>query len=115
MPNRKKPTAKSPKPKPAKSPAHKRVSPADRTHILADMKANNLTAKAAAKKYGISFWTIYGWRKSRNAGKSAKPSKKSVAKRSAVKPSARSTGSFGETLRPLVAQIVREEIARLVG
>ncbi|MFN0149611.1 MAG: helix-turn-helix domain-containing protein [bacterium] len=101
--------------KPAK-PAPKQTTKADRAKILADMKANNLTAKAAAKKYGISFWTIYGWKKNRSKAKSARPAARPAAKRVAAKPSpARSTGSFGETLRPLVAQIVREEIVRLVG
>lgn len=96
----------------------KQTSKSDRAKILADMKSSGLTAKQAATKYGVSFWTIYGWKKSRNAAKNATSPKKSAATRPAAKSSPRSTGStgsFGETLRPLIAQIVREELARLVG
>jgi len=108
-------TAKPAPKQSAKAPAKKGLSRADRAKILADMKSSGLTAQQAAKKYGISHWTIYGWKKSRNAGKSGKPAKKSGAKRTAAKSSTRPSGSLGETLRPLIAQIVREELARLVG
>lgn len=66
------------------------------------MKEHGLAAKAAAKKYGVSAWTIYGWR----SGKGGKQTKKSHAP---------ATGSLGETLRPLIAQIVREELVKLLS
>jgi len=88
-------------PKSKKRSTTKRTSRADRSKILAEMNATGMTAKAAAKKYGLSPWTIYGWR----SGKGGMAAKKSPA---------RATGSLGETLRPLIADLVRQELARLL-
>jgi len=114
MPKRKKPSNPAGKPA-AKAPATKTIARADRARILAEMNSTGMTAKQAAKKYGVSFWTVYGWRKNRSKARGGKPGKKSGVTRSTAKSSSRPSGSLGETLRPLIAQIVREEIARLVG
>lgn len=87
----------------------KRTSRADRATVLAEMKSARLTAKQAAKKYGISVWTIYGWRKTR-AGRPTTP-----AKRGRPVGSRRSGSSLAQMLRPVIAELVRQELTRLAG
>jgi transposase len=74
------------------------------------MKSQGLTAKQAAKKYGISMWTIYNWSKRRNAGKP-----KVAARRGRPVGSSSSRGSLAEMMRPLIAEMVRGEILRLLS
>jgi len=87
--------------------APKRISASERARILAEAKAKGWTAAQIAKKFGVSKWTVYGWRK-RRAGGSSKP----AAKRSAA---TRGTGSVREEFRSMLSQIVREELVRLLG
>jgi transposase len=99
------------KSKAASKPAPKRVSSADRTRILAEAKSKGWTAEQIAKKAGVSKWTVYGWKK-RGAAKRGRI----TAKRGRPgRPTRQVAGSLGEMLRPVIAEMVREEIARLGG
>ena len=49
----------------------KRVSREKRAHILAVADQKGLTALQVEKKFGISRWTFYGWRK-RKPGRAAR-------------------------------------------
>jgi hypothetical protein len=80
-----------------------------RAKILAEMRSAGLTAKEAAKKYGISIWTIYGWRKTRG-GRPTTP-----AKRGRPVGSRRPRSSLAEMLRPVIAELVRDELKRLAA
>ena len=93
----------------------KRALRASRATILAEMKAAGLTAKQAAKKYKISVWTIYGWRKTRG-GRPTAPAKRGrpVGSRSS-RGSRTSRGSLAEMLRPVIQELVRQELTRLAG
>jgi transposase len=105
MPKRKK-KAKAP----SKSAPKKHLSRADRTRILAEAKSKGWTAEQIAKKAGVSKWTVYGWKK-----RSAAKGKRTTVKRERPVGLRTSGGSLGEMLRPLIAQMVREELARLAG
>jgi len=93
----------------ARTSRSKRTSSSDRSKILAEMKSAGLTVKQAAKKYGISAWTIYGWRKTRAGRPTA------AAKRGRPVGSRTSRGSLAEMLRPVIAELVREELTRLAA
>jgi DNA-binding CsgD family transcriptional regulator len=87
----------------------KRARQSDRATILAEMRSAGLTAKEAAKKYGISVWTVYGWRKTRG-GRPTTP-----AKRGRPVGSRRPRASLAEVLRPVIAELVRDELKRLAA
>ena len=92
-----------------KKQSRKRLSATDRARILAEAKAKGWTADQIAKTYGVSKWTVYGWRQSRS-----KPGGvPATGPRGNQRPSGAS--SLAEMLRPLIAELVREELRRLVG
>jgi transposase-like protein len=86
--------------------SRKRISAADRTRILAEAKVNNWTAEQIAKRFGVSKWTVYGWRK-RRGGEAGRPAQ---GRRASV----RGGGPLHEEFRSLLSEIVREEIARVL-
>ena len=90
-----------------KAQPRKRVSRADRSRILEEARTQGLTADQIAKKYGVSRWTVYGWRK-RRAGQSTRSTVSGGGSRGA-------RGSLGEMLRPLINDMVREEMQRLLA
>jgi transposase-like protein len=97
--------------------SRKRLSAAERARILAEAKANGWTADQIAKKYGLSKWTVYGWRQGRakvdgaTAGPLSDSEKKS--RRTRRTRGSQRASSLTEMLRPLIAEMVREELARL--
>jgi len=110
-----KPVVEVPKPKSKKL---RRLSRADRTKILAEAEANHWTAAQIARRAGVSRWTVYGWRKAASRARRGVVLKSRVARRaprSAVKATALGTGKLAEMLRPLIAQLVRDELSRLLG
>ncbi len=46
-----------------KKKTQKRLTRTARAQILATAKANGWTADLVAKKFGVSKWAVYGWRK----------------------------------------------------
>lgn len=101
------------KKKSVKGRSHKRLSAADRTRILAEAKTNGWTADQVAKKYGVSKWTVYGWRQGTSKANGA-TSRKAAGRARSGRGTSRN-GSLAEILRPLIAEIVREELGRLAG
>jgi transposase-like protein len=73
-----------------------------RARILAEAKAKGLTAEQVEKRYGVSRWTYYGWK--RQAGMSLGP-----------RPTKYVKGSTADMLRAVLPGILREEIARALG
>ena len=53
---------------PKRKTSRKRLSAADRSRILAEANVNNWTAEQIAKRFGVSKWTVYGWRKRKGGG-----------------------------------------------
>jgi lambda repressor-like predicted transcriptional regulator len=95
----------------AKPAPKKHLSHADRVKILAEAKSKGWTADQIARKAGVSKWTVYGWNK-RGAAKG----KRTTVKRGRPgRPTRQARGSLGDMLRPLIAVMVRAELARLVG
>jgi hypothetical protein len=89
----------------------KHLSRADRTRILAEAKSKGWTAEQIARKAGVSKWTVYGW----NKRSAAKGGRTTVKRGRPGRPARQATGSLAEMLRPLIAEMVRVELARLVG
>src|SRR3970040_1233904 len=88
----------------------KRLSRSERAKILAEMKARGLTADQVAKKYRVSKWTIYGWRKRAGQGKTgAREARRQSANTKGITASA-----VRSEIRAALPAILREEIARAV-
>lgn len=94
-----------------KSASKKHLSPADRRALLAEATSKGWSADQIAKRAGVSKWTVYGWNK-RGAAKG----KRTTLKRGRPgRPARQATGSLGEMMRPLIAEMVRGEILRLLS
>jgi len=91
---------------PKRKMSRKRLSAADRSRILAEAKVNNWTAEQIAKRFGVSKWTVYGWRKRKGGGAGRRAPGRQI--------SARGRGPLHEEFRSLLSEIVREEIARVL-
>ena len=89
--------------------AFKRVSREERAKILSAAEKQGWTAADVEKKFGISRWTFYGWRKRTGPGRP----RRAAAGRGA------SAGVGAETLRAelraLLPGILREEVAFALG
>jgi transposase-like protein len=77
-----------------------------RARILAEAKAKGLTAEQVEKRYGVSRWTYYGWK--RQAGMSYGP----LQARYVKGPTA---DMVRAEVRAVLPGILREEIARALG
>jgi len=84
----------------------KRVSKRDRAKILAEMKARGLTAERVAKKYRVSKWTIYGWRK-RKGKTSARGGQRTSTNTKEI-----SVSALRAEIRSALPAILSEELAR---
>lgn len=88
--------------------SRKRLSSADRGRIMAEATAKGMTAKDVAKKYGISPWTYYGWRK-----RGAKSSSRMLRKVGwGTAPTGLSASTLRSEIRALLPDILREELGR---
>ena len=90
-----------------KRKSRKRLSRSARAKILAEMKKSGMTAKQIGRKYGISPWTVYGWRKrpSGKAGRRAKGSGRAAGIGSAA---------LRAEIRAALPRILRDELARAI-
>ncbi len=86
----------------------KRVSRSERAKILGEMKSKGLTAERAAKKFGVSKWTIYGWRKRAGKGKTGALG----ARRQGANTKGITASAIRSEIRAALPAILREEIAR---
>jgi transposase len=75
--------------------------------ILREAEAKGLTAEQVEKKYGVSKWTFYGWRK-RRAKSSARAGVLPLA-------AAPSEAAIRRELRAVLPGILRQEIAIALG
>jgi transposase-like protein len=100
----------------AKKKMKKSISRATRAQILAIAKAKGWTAKQVAKKFGISAWTFYGWRKRTASGaKGARRGKKPGRPvGSSTSGSTVSTAALRDEIRAALPGILREELARAI-
>lgn len=101
--------------RPAKRGPYNRKSAASRSKILAEMVAKKMTAKQVSKKYGVSPWTIYGWRQRTGVAKphGRKPGR--PAKGSGSSSTGISAGVLREEIRAVLPAILREELARAIA
>ncbi len=99
--------------KTAKRSTGGRVSRFNRAEILAEMNSKGLTADQIAKKYGVSRWTVYGWRKRKSGGtaRAAKPGRTAMGKTAGA---SISTASLRNEIRAALPEILRQEIARAI-
>ncbi|MFH1833386.1 MAG: hypothetical protein ABH877_00055 [bacterium] len=79
---------------------------AERARILAEAKAKGLTAEQVEKRYGVSRWTYYGWKK-----RAGRPRTK-VTRLQAKGPMAEVVRN---EVRAVLPGILREEMARAFG
>jgi len=86
----------------------KRLPQAKKAMILREAAAKGLTAEQVEKKYGVSKWTFYGWRKGRAKSKPARGAVRSQA-------AAPSAGAIQRQIHAVLPGILREEIARSLG
>jgi hypothetical protein len=89
----------------------KRVGKGDRRKILAEMKARGLTADQVAKKYRVSKWTIYGWKK--RAGKGKRGARR--MRRSSANTKGIAASAVRSEIRAALPGILRQEIARAIA
>jgi hypothetical protein len=93
----------------------KALTRAERTALLTEAQSKNWTAAQIARKAGVSKWTVYGWRQAAKKSGTVKRTGPKVAG-SPRKAKRRAKGSTARTLdlRGMIAEIVREEFARLL-
>lgn len=89
--------------------AFKRVSREERAKILASAEKHGWTAADVEKKFGISRWTFYGWRKRTGPGRS----RRGAGARGAV--AGISADALRTELRAVLPGILREEVAYALG
>lgn len=95
----------------AKKRVARRISRDMRSRILATAKAEGLTAAQVEKKFGVSRWTYYGWRKrgSNVRGVSGR------AGRTTGRTMGMGAGLIRAEVRATLPTILREEIARALA
>ncbi|MFN0152706.1 MAG: hypothetical protein ACKVU1_18540 [bacterium] len=104
----------------AKKTAPKRLTRAQRNEIISIANSKGLTAEQVEKRFGVSKWTYYGWRK-RSA------STRRAAAATTARNTARTTRATGgttagmspralrEELRTMLPAMVREEVTRTLA
>lgn len=92
-----------------KKTTRKRLSSADRSRILAEAESRGWTAQQVAKRYGISAWTYYGWRK-RGAGKATRGTKTRGVQGRAAGGATLSANALRTEIRAALPGILREEL-----
>lgn len=88
----------------------RRISRTQRAKILATAKSQGLTAAQVEKKFKVSRWTYYGWRKNRGAGprgaiRRGRPAGITTA----------GTTNIQASIRAALPSILREELARALS
>ena len=83
---------------------------AERARILAEAKAKGLTAEQVEKRYGVSKWTYYGWKK-----RAGTPKAKVVPGAVQSKATGLSPDVLRKEIRAMLPGILHEEIARVLG
>jgi transposase len=81
----------------------KRLPRAQKAMILREAEVKSLTAEQVEKKYGVSKWTFYGWRK-----RLPKSAAREVAGPQAAAPS---EAAIRRELRAVLPGVLRQEIA----
>lgn len=84
----------------------KRLPAAERARILTEARTKGMTAEQVQKKYGVSKWTFYGWRKRTPKTKGAVGRVATVAV---------NEQALRNELRAVLPGILREELARALG
>ena len=95
----------------AKKRIARRISRTQRSKILATAKSEGLTAAQVEKKFGVSRWTYYGWRKrgAHGRGFTARAGRTTGWTRGA------SAGVLRAEVRATLPAILREELARALA
>lgn len=95
----------------AKKKTPKRLTRSERTRIISIANTEGLTAGQVEKRFGISKWTYYGWRK-RSSGMAMRRVGKSSRE---MKGGAISTRALREEIRSLLPSMVRDEVTRTLA
>ena len=95
----------------AKKQTRKRISSSDRAKIMAEAKTKGMTAQQVAKKYGISAWTYYGWRK--RTSKTARRASRLVGRGTTT--GRVSANTLRSEIRAVLPGILRDELARTMA
>jgi transposase-like protein len=95
----------------AKKRVARRISRDLRSRILNTARTEGLTAAQVEKKFGVSRWTYYGWRKrgARGRGVTTRGTRTTVVARGT------SVGMIRDEVRATLPTILREEIARALA
>ena len=97
----------------AKRKTRQRITASERKKILREMKTEGLTADEIARKYGVSKWTVYGWRQQagvtdgRRGRKAGRPKK-------GPSTNGTSDAALRAEIRRVLPGILREEVGRAI-
>ena len=97
---------------PKKKPT-KRITRANRAEIMATAKAKGWTAEQVARKYGVSKWTYYGWKKRGSGGAKTTTRPGNTGRKTSVASgtSGITTAELQSEIRAILPTILCEEIA----
>lgn len=87
----------------------KRITRTDRKKILSQAKTKGWTAQQVAKKFGISVWTYYGWRKRSGV---AKPHGRKTGRPAKTSTYGLTSTALRTEIRAVLPSILRDELAR---
>lgn len=102
----------------AKKRGPKRLTRAERNRIISLAESQGLTAEQVEKKFGVSKWTYYGWRK-RSATTRGTSTRGATARRggktNAGMSTTTTTRALRQELQTMLPALVREEITRTLA
>lgn len=102
----------------AKKRGPKRLTRAERNRIISLAESQGLTAEQVEKKFGVSKWTYYGWRK-RGAGTRGTGTRGATARRggkaNGAATTATTTRAIRQELQTMLPALVREEVSRTLA
>ena len=98
---------------PKKKPT-KRITRANRAEIMATAKAKGWTAEQVARKYGVSKWTYYGWKKRGSGGAKTTTRPGNTGRKTSGASGTReiTPAALQSEIRAILPTLLREEIYR---
>ena len=99
----------------AKKHAPKRLTRAERNRIISLAESQGLTAEQVEKKFGVSKWTYYGWRKRSSGTRGTTSRNGRRGAKAAVVSAAMTTRALRQELQTMLPALVREEITRTLA
>lgn len=102
----------------AKKHAPKRLTREKRNEIISIANSKGLTAEQVEKRFGVSKWTYYGWRKRSASMRRAATTTRNTTRTTRTTggtTAAMSPRALREELRTMLPAMVREEVTRTLA